>query len=110
MAAEFAPNFEYVTTGTVPGKTGVYRGPEGLAEFLDWMRSEFEGPRIEVRELNEVGDQALAAVILRGRGKQSAAEASWHVWHLWTVEDGRVVRGQAFTSREAALEAAGPTE
>ena len=107
MAADFAPNFEYVTTGVVPGMTGPYQGQEGLAEFLEWMRSEFESPRIEVRELNEVGeDQVLAAVTLRGRGKQSAAAASWHVWHLWTLEDGRVLRGQAFTSIEAALEAA----
>jgi ketosteroid isomerase-like protein len=110
MAADFASNFEYVTTGAVPGMTGVYQGPEGLAEFLEWMRSEFESPRIDVRELSEAGDQVLAAVTLGGRGKQSGVEASWDIWHLWTVEHGRVVRGHAFTSMEEALEVAGLRE
>ncbi len=27
MVADFAPNFEYVTTGTIPGARGAYRGP-----------------------------------------------------------------------------------
>ena len=32
------------------------------------------------------------------------------IWHVWTVRGGKVVRGQAFTSREQALEAAGVRE
>ena len=75
------------------------------------MRSDFERPRIEVHELVDAGDdQVVAAVKLRGRGKQSGVEASWDVWHVWTMEHGKVVHGQAFTSREEALEAAGLPE
>lgn len=110
MVADLAPNFEYATTGAIPGMTGVYRGVEGILGFLEWMRSEFERPRIEVNELVDAGDQVVAAVTLRGRGKQSGVEASWDVWHVWTMEDGKVVHGQAFTSREEALEAAGLSE
>ena len=110
MVADLAPNFEYATTGAIPGMTGVYRGVEGILGFLEWMRSEFERPRIEVNELVNAGDQVVAAVTLRGRGKQSGVEASWDVWHVWTMEDGKVVHGQAFTSREEALEAAGLSE
>lgn len=110
MVADLAPNFEYATTGAIPGMTGVYRGVEGILGFLEWMRSEFERPRIEVNELVDAGDQVVAAVTLRGRGKQSGVEASWDVWHVWTMEQGKVVHGQAFTSREEALEAAGLSE
>lgn len=110
MVADLAPNFEYATTGAIPGMTGVYRGVEGILGFLEWMRSEFERPRIEVNELVDAGDQVVAAVTLRGRGKQSGVEASWAVWHVWTMEHGKVVHGQAFTSREEALEAAGLSE
>jgi hypothetical protein len=49
-------------------------------------------------------------VTLRGRGKQSGVEASWDVWHLWTVEDGKLVHGHGFTSKPEALEAAGLSE
>jgi ketosteroid isomerase-like protein len=74
------------------------------------MWDEFDSPRIEVHDLTDAGDQVLVSVTLRGRGKQSGVEASWDVWHLWTMQDGKVVHGQAFASREKALEAAGLSE
>jgi ketosteroid isomerase-like protein len=110
MVSDLAPSFEYVTTGAIPGVTGAYRGREGLREFLRWMWDEFDSPRIEVHDLTDAGDQVLVSVTLRGRGKQSGVEASWDVWHLWTMQDGKVVHGQAFASREKALEAAGLSE
>jgi ketosteroid isomerase-like protein len=110
MMSDLAPSFEYVTTGAIPGVTGAYRGREGLREFLRWMWDEFDSPRIEVHGLTDAGDQVLASVTLRGRGKQSGIEASWDVWHLWTMQDGKVVHGQAFASREEAFEAAGLSE
>jgi ketosteroid isomerase-like protein len=98
------------TTGAVPGTRSVYRGPEGWREFAGWMREEFYDARIEIHELTEAGDQVLAEVTLQGRGKQSGVETRWALWHLWTVQDGKVVRGQALTRRDEALEAAGLSE
>ena len=106
MVADLAPNFEYATTGAIPGMTGVYRGGAGILGFLEWIWSEFERPSMEVHELVDAGDQVMAAVTLRGRGKQSGVGTSWDVWHVWTMEHGKVVHGQAFTSRAEALEAA----
>jgi len=110
MIADFAPSFEYVTSGAIPGVSGAYRGAEGLREFLRWMWDEFDSPGVEVHELTETEDQVLASVTLHGRGKQSGVEASWSVWHLWTVQDSQIVHGQAFASRDEALEAAGLSE
>jgi uncharacterized protein len=110
MVADFAPNFEFLTTGAIPGTRGVYRGAEGWTELVTWLRNEFESPRIEIRELIEAGDQVLASVTSRGRGKRSGVEVSWDTWHLWTVWNGKVVHGRAFTSRDEALEAAGLLE
>jgi ketosteroid isomerase-like protein len=109
-AADFAPTFEFVTSGAIPGITGVYEGQEGWKEFVGWTPSEFESPCFEVHELIDTGSQVLASVTLRGRGKQSGVEVAWDLWHLWTVRDGQAVRGQAFTSRQEALEAAGLSE
>jgi ketosteroid isomerase-like protein len=67
-------------------------------------------PRVEINELSEAGDQVLASVTLRGRGKQSGVDTSWDVWHLWTVEDSKLVHGHGFTSKTDALEAAGLRE
>jgi uncharacterized protein len=102
-----APDFEYVATGTIPGAAGVYRGPEEYRRFLDWWWGEFDDPDIEVHELIDAGDQVLACLTFRGRGKQSGVQASWNIWQLWTVRDGKVVCGQGFTNKKDALDAAG---
>ena len=46
----------------------------------------------------------------RGRGERSGAETSWELWGVWTMRDGRMVRWQGFTERDAALKAAGLPE
>ena len=35
VAAEFAPDFEYVASGAIPGVGGVYRGPEEYTRFQE---------------------------------------------------------------------------
>jgi SnoaL-like domain len=60
MVADFAPNFEFLTTRTI------------WTELVRWLRNEFESPRIEIRELIEAGDQVLASVTSRGRESRAA--------------------------------------
>jgi ketosteroid isomerase-like protein len=108
--ADAAPDLEYVASGAVPGAGGVYRGPEGFRRFLETFLNEFSDFRLEVHELIEAGDQVLVSQTMRGRGKQSGVEANWRVWFLWTYREGKTVRGQGFTSRDEAFEAAGLSE
>jgi uncharacterized protein len=107
MVANFAPTFEYVPTGAIPGAGDMYRGPEGWKEFVRWFMGEFENARVEVHELTEAGDQVLVSLTLQGRGRQSGVEAGWDVWHVWTMRNGEFVHGQGFERRADALEAAG---
>jgi ketosteroid isomerase-like protein len=110
MVLVAAPEFEYVATGAIPGAGGVYRGAEEFVQFLDRWWGEFDEPRVEVHELIEARDQVLASVTFRGHGKQSGVEANWNLWQLWTVRDGKFVRGRGFTSRQEALDAAAVRE
>jgi ketosteroid isomerase-like protein len=105
-----APDFEYVSTGVIPGMEEVYRGPEGFRRFLEGFWAEFDDPQAEINEITEADDLVLVSLTLLGRGKQSGAEAGWSIFQLWTVRDGKAVGGQAFTSRHEALEAAGLRE
>jgi uncharacterized protein len=106
--ADFAPDFEYVVAGELPGFGGVARGPEGFTRFMETFWREFgDSPQIEVHELIDAGDQVFASTTLRGRGKQSGAETSMDIWVIWTARDGMVVSAREFTSRDEALEAAG---
>jgi ketosteroid isomerase-like protein len=108
--ADFAPDCRYTASGAIPGRTGVFHGPEGYMQFMDWLRSEFEDAHVDVDELIDAGDTVIAGSTIRGRGKHSGVEASWVVWQVWTVRNGKIVRGQGFTSRTEALEAAGLSE
>jgi ketosteroid isomerase-like protein len=108
--ADFAPDFEYFPAGALPGFGEVAHGPEGFRRFVETFWREFDEPNIEVHELIDAGDQVVASTTMRGRGKQSGAETSLDIWVLWTARNGAVVRGQEFTSRAEALEAAGLSE
>ena len=111
MVADFAPEFEYVPTGVLPGTLPhSYRGPEGWKEYVSLLESEFYDSQVEVRELVEAGDRVLASLTLRGRGKQSGLEASMDLWQLWSIRSGKLVHGRGFTDRAGALEAAGLSE
>jgi ketosteroid isomerase-like protein len=108
--ANIAPEFEYASTGVIPDMEEVYRGPEGFRRFLEGFWAEFDDPQAEINEITEADDLVLVSLTLLGRGKQSGAEAGWSIFQLWTVRDGKAVGGQAFTSWDAALEAAGLRE
>jgi ketosteroid isomerase-like protein len=110
FAGLIAPEFEYIPTGSIPGSEGTYHGPKGWKRFLELFWSEFEEARIEIRDLFASGDQVVAAQTFEGRGKQSGVEVSWDLWQVWTLRDGKVVRGQGFTTESEALEAAGLRE
>jgi ketosteroid isomerase-like protein len=105
--SNIAPEMEYVASGAVPGATGIYLGAEGVKRFIAALWEEFDDARAEVTELIAADDRVVVSATARGRGKLSGAEAMWNTWQLWTIRDGKLVRGQGFTSREEALRAAG---
>jgi ketosteroid isomerase-like protein len=108
--ADFAPDCEYIASGALPGRRGVFRGPEGYKEFVGWLRNEFDDARVELDELIDAGDAVLGSMIARGCGRQSGAPATWRLWQVWTVQDGQFVRGQGSRTGRRALEAAGLQE
>jgi ketosteroid isomerase-like protein len=110
VVADFAADSTYISSGAIPGTEPVYRGPEGFKRFLHWLWDEFDEPHVEIHELIGNDDRVLLAERLRGRGKRSGIEVSWFVWQVFTIRDGTVVHGQAFTDRSEALEAAGLSE
>jgi ketosteroid isomerase-like protein len=109
--ANAPPEFEFVPSGVlIPDLSDVQRGPEGLRRVLEGFFAAFDDLHLEVHELIDAEDQMFGSYAIQGRGRHSGAETSWDVWNVWTVRDGRVVRLQGFTDRDAALEAAGLSE
>ena len=105
-----APDFEYTTSGAIPGVTETYVGPEGFRRFVGWLLDQFDDARLEINDVIEHEDQLVFRHTNRGRGKLSGAETNWDVWQVVRFRDGKAVRAQAFTTKEEALAAAGLPE
>jgi uncharacterized protein len=107
---DLAPECEYVAAGTVPGRTGTYRGPEGYKVFMAWLAEEFSDTHAQVDALIDAGDSVVVGATLSGGGQQSGIPASFTFWQVWRLADGKVVHGQGFVHKAEALEAAGLSE
>lgn len=103
--ADVAPEFEYVTAGTIPDLSGTYRGTERFEAFVRRFWEGFEKARLDVHDVVEGEDgRVMVAMTMSGRGQQSEAETSWDVFQVWTIKDGKAIRGQGFMNREDALD------
>ena len=83
--------------------TGV--GRDHMFRFFATYLSGFSEYEVTVEELLQADDVVVA--LLHDRAKLGDATVERELAHIWTIKGGRVVRFQAFTTHEAALEAAG---
>jgi ketosteroid isomerase-like protein len=99
------PEVKWETTGQfVEG--GVYRGREGVREFLETLGEEFEEFRSGVERVTEVGDLVVAEIRTSGIGKRSGARVEVEFTILIYLSEGRITRLRNFMDRAKALEAA----
>jgi ketosteroid isomerase-like protein len=95
--------------GAIEG--AVYRGADGMAQYVDEFDSGFDEMRFEIDRIDEVAsDQVLYRGRVIARGATSGVPLDVPVWGLWTVRSGKLVRGAAFLTEQEALEAAGLSE
>lgn len=102
------PRFEIHTSGAFLDEGRVYRGHDGVREFLAMLSEAFEDVSYEPEEILEAeDDRYLVLARLRGRGKASGAETDVRFAHLWTIRDRKAIRMRAYLDRDEALRAAG---
>ena len=75
------------------------------ADYKRWA-SAFDELEVSAEEFIDAGDRVLVTAYHRGRGRGSGAEVDTRFYEVYTLRDGKVVRVDEFTDREAALEAA----
>lgn len=63
--------------------------------------------RWDVDEVIAAGDSVVLCATLRGQGRESGAPFEERVYAIGTVRGGRVVRRESYSTRAAALRAAG---
>jgi len=61
-------------------------------------------------EFIDAGDQVVAIVHFRGRGRESGIEVDTRTYAVYTLREGKTIGMEEFTERFEALEAAGLSE
>ena len=92
------------------GGPAIYHGHEGVREWSrDWYEA-WESVDAELEELLDAGEDVVAVLNYRGRGRASGIEVEFaHMAGVLTVSGGRVIRPAWFRTGEEALEQAGLT-
>ena len=101
------PEMEFDWSDSTGPFRGTYRGHEQLVRFWTEMWDAWDefGPHSE--DLIECGPERVVAVtVVRARGKGSGIEIEARAAMLWTVREGKILRGKLFQTKEEALEAA----
>jgi ketosteroid isomerase-like protein len=103
--AEYAdPNVEFHEDRAFP-EGGVYRGLEEIRAYATEFQEHMAGHRMEIEELRVVGHSVLAFLHERATGAQSGVAVEERPCFVFSFEDGRLIRVDAYIDRNQALAA-----
>jgi ketosteroid isomerase-like protein len=88
----------------------VYRGHEGVLEFLAIQAETWERVTNEPLDIRDLGTYLLAETRLQAVGRASGIELSQVTWDRWEIRNGKVASLRVFTEQAEALEAVGLSE
>jgi ketosteroid isomerase-like protein len=101
------PDLVWEDRDELPGAS-VYRGLDGFGEAVERFYEAWDELSVTAEEISDAADdKVLVEHRWRGRGKGGGTPIDTVVWNVLTLQDGLIVRRQAFGDRTMALEAAG---
>jgi ketosteroid isomerase-like protein len=111
FVGEFDPAAEWhtLTQAVFGGESTLYRGHEGIRQFVQEVDDALADVRAECAEIRDLGERIVAVGQLRGRGRSSGAAAETPIGWVVDFVDGKVVRMRDYLDPDEALEAARKT-
>jgi ketosteroid isomerase-like protein len=111
LLAELDPGVEWhPAIAALLGEATMYRGHEGVREWLRDQDEAFAESRIDYSEIRDLGERVVAIGQLRVRGRESRAEIESPVGWMVEFKNGKVIQAKAYLDPKQALEAAGLKE
>jgi ketosteroid isomerase-like protein len=89
---------------------GVFHGHEGVRENLSLVGEQWAMFRQEPQDFIVAGDDVVVPIRFIGVGRQSGVETTANAAHVWTFQNGKIVRQRTFQTLAEALEAVGLSE
>jgi ketosteroid isomerase-like protein len=102
----YDPAIEIEDDPTVPLPTG-YCGYKGVKDYFRDRVAVFPSQHVEVEEWIDAGDEIIAVLHFRVRGRQSGIPLEFRQAHAWTVQNGKLTRLRIYRGKSEALEAVG---
>ena len=110
LLAELDPDVEWHTALPMVGGDAVYRGHEGIREWLGDVWDVLDETEFEFPEIRDLGDRIVAVGRFRARGKGSGVEVEMPVAYVIDVRGPKAIRVRTYLDPKEALEAAGLSE
>jgi ketosteroid isomerase-like protein len=89
---------------------GEIRGQEAMRAYVqDWLE-DFDDLTFELEEVIDAGQDVVTVQWIRGRAKGSGVATELRFAVVYTISDGRIVRGREYWTKDEALEAASRSE
>jgi ketosteroid isomerase-like protein len=102
MLSRMDPGFEWRPLEASP-VARLYHGHEDVRRYVeDWLTT-FEGVRLDLEDLTDLGDRVVAAVHGHARGRASGLQLDSHFCQVWTVSGGTAIAMEEHPTREEAL-------
>ena len=98
------PDIEFIAvTGAQAGRTGPYRGHDGMRQYFRDVAEVWEELRLTPREFRASGDRILVTgrVSARSRSRTVTGSTGW----VWRVRDGKVTYVRVYDSAADAIAA-----
>jgi uncharacterized protein len=111
LASYWADDIDYQAVEGALDDRGPMHGKDAVRAYVqDWLDT-FDDLKVEPAELIDAGeDQVIAVLRISGRAKLSGVETDLTHAALYTIRDGKLVRGREYWTKEQALDAAGVRE
>src|SRR5262249_51784574 len=111
LAESWDQNINWRAMEGAPDDVGEMNGAEAMRRYVgDWLDM-FDDFTLAIDELVDAGDdRVVAAQRVSGRAKASGIETELRFAVVYTLHDGKVVRGREYATRDQALEAVGLRE
>jgi ketosteroid isomerase-like protein len=112
LVAELDPEVEWhgAILMAMGGTQTVYRGHEGVREWLRDLYETLSEFQAEYPEIRDLGDRTVAIGRVRARGAASEAQIESPHGTVTDFKDGKAIRVRTYLDPNEALEAAGLSE
>ena len=110
LAEFWDPRIDWRAAEGALDDAGPIHGVDAMRAYVqDWL-DDFDELRVEAEELIDAGEQVVAVQRISGRAKASGIETEIRYAVVYTIRDGKIVRGREYWERAQALEAVGLRE